>query len=308
MNTNLDKLFDKVDEKTASAFADVLLPVRPDAGEKKKVESRVLSAAGGKKRRALRPWHAVIAACLVVAVTLGAVFAPSIFGNGRQRVLEGGNFYNPDGKIVDNINSEGLTVSFEKSLAELLALKHQADGSIYPNGAIFKAKLAEGGSFNIYWYIEKINLWRSSAMLTPVEVTEVFESGEEANLKVGDIVYVLEPYIFINEKVMNIISRRSYYDSYKYGDYISSGSRNTTLIKPEREYIIFGSKKTLTDYLWNGNSASITNSAEDVPEGISTFFSYESKLIFDTTERPSGFHYEKGFISCYDEVIAKYCG
>ena len=53
MNTNLDKLFDKVDEKTASAFADVLLPVRPDAGEKKKVESRVLSAAGGKKRRAL---------------------------------------------------------------------------------------------------------------------------------------------------------------------------------------------------------------------------------------------------------------
>ena len=84
MNTNLDKLFDKVDEKTASAFADVLLPVRPDAGEKKKVESRVLSAAGGKKRRALRPWHAVIAACLVVAVTLGAVFAPSMFGNGRR--------------------------------------------------------------------------------------------------------------------------------------------------------------------------------------------------------------------------------
>ena len=109
--------------------------------------------------------------CFALSIILAVVVA---FGgcSQNQKIYAGGNLYNADGKIVDNINSEGLTISFEKSLAELLALKHQADGSIYPNGSIFKAKLAEGGSFNIYWYIQKINLWHSSAMLTPMEVID----------------------------------------------------------------------------------------------------------------------------------------
>ena len=305
MNTNLDKLFDKVDEKTASAFADVLLPVRPDAKEKKKVESRVLSAAGGKKRRALRPWHAVIAACLVVAVTLGAVFAPSIFGNGRQRVIEGGNFYNADGKTFLMAGGGGLIYEFSESLDDLLNYCHQADGSIKTNRAIFKAKLA-GGSYNIVWYLLS-NIYNSSVMLTPMEVVEVFESGTDAALKVGDIVYVMEPFVFVDDKISTAIEGKSGYGNCKNGDYLSCGVSNSTLIKPEHEYILFGMKRLLSEYLTDGVGANMTVDSSDVPSEIVYYYSYGYDLIFDTTERLEN-NYTEAFASCYDEVIAKYCG
>ena len=306
MNTNLDKLFDKVDEKTASAFADVLLPVRPDAEEKQKVESRVLSAAGGKKRRALRPWHAVIAACLVVAVTLGAVFAPSIFGNGRQRVLEGGNFYNPDGKTVTVDNADNLKRPYP-NLSEIEKnCFDESNGKAREGYYAFKGKVA-GGSINICTYpgesFAQQLVPNKSFMITPIEVTEVINQHNDNEIRVGDVIYVQEVFVYVTE---DLIEQSGV--SCKAGDYLKMNSSTCYfLLEPEHEYLIIGLMFGVDRFEESNKTLDYHCDLSTIKGKINGFIAYDF-YVFDVDNRPAVDKITTDYISCYDEVIAKYCG
>lgn len=220
-----------------------------------------------------------------------------------QRILiSSGNLYNSEGRIINVSTDDSLYGPFP-SLDELLQMWYDEHNEIQGNTAIIKGRIA-GGSFNLCaggdptsCYLNKL-----SFMLTPIMITAVVDSGNECNYSVGDIVYVREFYLYINDALLKK-DLPGDIELYRKGDYIqTSKDPNRFLLQPEREYLFFAQHISVEDYT---EHRTCNYDLSEIGTQISDFaFAY----CFDTTEKPTAANFEKEYIACYDEVIAKYCG
>ena len=241
---------------------------------------------------------AALLAALVLAVTAGIGFGTGLFGTGKQKLLPGGTLNNPNAEINYKQFSESLSGPFP-TLETLLKRQN-----------IFKGKVA-GGSFNIIVY-EKHNEgeYRQRLythllfMITPVEVTEVLSDNE--NLKAGDIIYVAENYVYLNDLLCQDASIINWGLSEHKGEYVSFNRSFYPLLDPEHEYVFFGSNMKMSDfekiYLSKNNYIDYSYINGKINE-----FSFICDW-FDVFEKPEARRYGKDYVKIYDDVMERLFG
>ena len=221
----------------------------------------------------------------------------------RRVALPGGNYYDPDAEIR------------YCQLVEALFGPYPTSESLSKSGSIFKGKVA-GGSFNFIIYDKYYNTEEDyqagkynvmfnpslSTMITPIEVTEVFD--ENRNLKVGDVIYVGEQCIYCDETLCEKPAMERFAEYENCYVYVRNHLIGHPPLNPEHEYLFFGNIMKMTDFEINYLRDNKCLDKSLINGKIDEFIYCPD--LFDLTVKPE--RGDKTVIELYNDVMAKYFG
>ncbi|MBQ2946138.1 MAG: hypothetical protein IJD95_06215 [Clostridia bacterium] len=167
-----------------------------------------------------------------------------------------------------------------------------------------------GKSFNVFKNQYTFGVTGNCYTVTPVKIKEVIYCGEEYDLKVGDIIYFTDWYVYITEEVYNA---RKFYSNRviddfknKIGGYehvaaYDSPWKNFVFLKEGEEYI---ARVFLIHHYWNGRTEKSFIFEKNGVEFELFHAAFEG--TFPITEEIDRSKFTHQYLMLYDGVIAKY--
>ncbi len=230
----------------------------------------------------------------IIAIIIALLILSFSFSGCSEKIVNGNFTMQPGGNVV-KIGSQDTTIKRYNSYEE-----KENDIKNYSYGFLAKVEVA-GDSFNFFYRDGILDDIYECMTITPVRIKELYHLGENISINVGDIVYTVAHFIYIDDEYYN--AELKDHPWAKPGDYVMlpGGIYEGDCVPLQKGY----------DYLLGGTRGYYHNNLEDhytiTKDGIEFYFYFETLYspvqLTGTIDRSL---YSDYCLMFYDGAVAKY--